>query len=129
MAQAIDHKSLEWMPKSVWGPIKWKELHCRALAPLPMDGEEKWFEAYMQGLPCAKCRTHFEEFIKQNPPDFHSRERFFKWTVRAHNHVNRAHNKPTLKTEEALRLHRDAWLDVQTENTNMTRKLNFLNEF
>jgi hypothetical protein len=28
--KAIDESSLAWMPKSVWGPIKWKELHVRA---------------------------------------------------------------------------------------------------
>lgn len=103
--EAIDYHSLEWMPKSVWGPIKWRELHCRALAPLPMDQEEEWFRNYREGLPCTKCRTHFENYIAQCPPDFRSRPDFFTWTVNAHNHVNQALGKRHVSLPEARRLH------------------------
>jgi len=101
MAETINYRSLEWMPKSVWGPIKWKELHWRALITLPIEEEKAWFDAFMESLPCAKCRLHFAEFVGSQPPDFRSRERFFDWTVRAHNHVNQATGKAVLTMEEA----------------------------
>jgi hypothetical protein len=106
MAEAIDEKSLEWMPKSVWGPIKWKELHTRGLIELGMEHEADWFTSFVDGLPCPKCRDHFCAFIEQSPPDFRSRSHFFAWTVAAHNYVNQATQKPSLTVEAALKVHR-----------------------
>lgn len=100
MAKAIPSHPLEWMPKSVWGPLKWRELHCRGLAPLPMEGESEWFKSFIESLPCPKCKHHFESFIQQNPPDFSSRPAFFTWTVKAHNFVNRALQKPEVNINE-----------------------------
>lgn len=102
---AIEGGALDWMPKSVWGPIKWKELHSRALTSLPMDDEAKWFQQYVEGLPCPECREHFEQFLGENPPDFTNRGSFFEWTVRAHNFVNRACGKKELSADEARELH------------------------
>jgi hypothetical protein len=107
MPEAIDHRSLEWMPKTVWGPIKWKELHCRALSSLPMDSESQWLQAFLDGLPCHKCREHFEAFIGAHPPDLRSRRHFFEWTVRAHNHVNAARGKPRLTFKQARSAHHE----------------------
>lgn len=104
--KAIDESSLSWMPKEVWGPIKWKELHVRALSPFPMDGEAEWFEAFLNGLPCPKCRAHFCDFLGRTPPDFSSRDAFFGWTVEAHNFVNEATGKPRVGLAEAKKLHR-----------------------
>jgi hypothetical protein len=115
MSKSIDYKSLEWMPKSVWGPIKWKELHCRALVPLPMNGESYWFAAYLEGLPCAKCRLHFEAFVHDHPPDFRSRNAFFEWTVLAHNHVNEANDKPVMTLAEARWAHREIFKDLASQ--------------
>ncbi len=107
MSKAIPEHPLQWMPKSVWGPIKWKELHCRALAYLPMDHEEQWFKSFIESIPCPKCQRHFESFVEQQPPSFASRPKFFEWTVSAHNFVNRALNKKELDLEEALVLYSD----------------------
>ena len=71
--KAIDHRSLEWMPKDVWGPIKWRELHARALSNLPMAGEEEWFVAYVEGLPCARCRRHFDSSRNIRQSSIHGR--------------------------------------------------------
>jgi hypothetical protein len=103
--EAIDHQSLEWMPKHVWGPIKWRELHYRGLTDFPMDKEHEWFAAFCRGLPCPQCREHFESFLRDHPPDFSSREAFFSWTVRAHNHVNRVLGAGLLDDQEARRRH------------------------
>jgi Erv1 / Alr family/Protein of unknown function (DUF2934) len=105
LPKAIDQRSLEWMPKSVWGPIKWKELHTRGLIDLSMEEEQKWFETYVEGLPCPKCRSHFQAFLADQPPDLSSRPNFFAWTVRAHNHVNQALGKPTLTEKQARQVH------------------------
>src|SRR4030095_12202561 len=99
----IDKSALAWMPKSVWGPIKWKELHTRALMDAPMAGEEVWFDDFVRGLPCPKCRNHFEEFLKVRPPDMSSRTAFFAWTVNAHNHVNEATKKRLITMDEAYK--------------------------
>ena len=112
MPDAIDHRSLEWMPKSVWGPIKWKELHCRALLALPMQGEDRWFSAFVEGLPCPKCREHFEAFVHHHPPNFVSRALFFEWTVNAHNYVNVANGKRELSLDEALEAHREVFAEA-----------------
>ena len=103
--EAIDRSPLSWMPKSVWGPIKWAELHARAMANLPMEGEDKWFEQFIAGLPCPKCRAHFEKFVAAHPPVFHSRIQFLLWTISAHNHVNTCTGKRTLGLDEAIRIH------------------------
>jgi Erv1 / Alr family len=104
--EAIDKSALAWMPKSVWGAIKWRELHARGLIDLPMDGEKKWFEDFVAGLPCPKCRHHFEEYVRLVPPDFSSRVAFFAWGIDAHNFVNAATKKRLMSMEEAYRLHR-----------------------
>jgi hypothetical protein len=105
MKTAIRESALDWMPKSVWGPIKWKELHTRALTSLPMESENEWFREYLRGLPCPECRAHFEDFLKESPPDFSSRDRFFRWTVAAHNFVNRACGQREWSVEEARKEH------------------------
>lgn len=93
------------MPKSVWGPIKWKELHTRALMNKDMEGEAEWFKAFVVSVPCPKCQKHFEEFVKAIPPDFSSRVAFFAWTVAAHNYVNGATNKRSITLDEAYQTH------------------------
>ena len=103
--EAITESSLEWMPKSVWGPIKWKELHSRGLCSLSMEHESDWFDAFLRGLPCPDCRRHFEEFLGRSPPVFSDRQAFFEWTVAAHNFVNRRVGKPEITIEAARFLH------------------------
>ena len=103
--EAISQSSLEWMPKSVWGPIKWKELHTRALCSLATDNEHEWFAAFVAGLPCPKCREHFKQFVQAQPPDFESRSKFFSWTVAAHNFVNRHNGKPEIPPDIARQMH------------------------
>lgn len=105
MSKPISESSLMWMPKKIWGPIKWRELHCRALAYLPMQGEDGWFKSFIESIPCPNCQKHFELFINENPPNFESRPDFFKWTVDAHNYVNRSNCKEEISYERALALH------------------------
>src|SRR5690606_7370890 len=110
MSKAVPESALHWMSKGVWGPIKWKELHARALAYLPMNDEEEWFKSFVTSIPCPHCQKHFELFLDNNPPRFTTRPDFFVWTVRAHNYVNRSNKKPELTLEQALVLHTDCML-------------------
>lgn len=105
--KSIPEHPLQWMPKALWGEIKWRELHARALAYLPMDNEKEWFDSFVQSIPCPKCQAHFELFLKDNPPDFSSRPAFFRWTVSAHSYVNSSLGKTEYTIEQALVAHAD----------------------
>ena len=105
MPKAIPESPLLWMPKSLWGPLKWKELHSRAFLDRDMSGEKEWFHSFVISVPCPKCQAHFEAFIKACPPDFTSRIAFFRWGVEAHNYVNAATKKRLITLDEAYRMH------------------------
>lgn len=119
MSKPIPKRSLDWMPKTVWGPMKWRELHCRALSYLPMKGEAEWLDKFVESIPCPKCQKHFEIFVKDNPPFFPDgvtsyrtldRPAFFRWTVDAHNFVNRALSRPEISYLDALTLYSEQWM-------------------
>ena len=40
-------------------------------------------------MPCEVCCEHFALYVSRNPPLVDSRSNLFRWTVEAHNHVNR----------------------------------------
>lgn len=107
MSKAIPQHPLEWMPKAIWGPLKWRELHCRALVYLSMDHESEWIKSFIESIPCPKCRHHFDSFILVSPPVLTSRPAFFRWTIEAHNFVNRALEKKELDLDQALVLYSD----------------------
>lgn len=121
--QPIPEGSLAWMPKTAWGPMKWKELHLRALAYINLtrkdDGlvvtsaETKWFNAFVESIPCPLCQHHFQSYLQQNPlPEEMTRPQYFRWTVDAHNYVNRSLRKPELTIPEALALYADQWMEA-----------------
>lgn len=87
--------------------MKWKELHGRALAHLPIEGEQEWFQSFVNSIPCPKCQKHFQLFIEDHPPCFDSRPTFFQWTIDAHNYVNRSLKKPEYTFEQALIHHQE----------------------
>lgn len=93
-------------PRRSGGPIKWKELHCRALAEFSAEKEDQWFWKFLEGLPCLRCRNHFETFLRDRPPTFGNHEQFFAWTVDAHNYVNRELGKKEVSLKEAYDFHR-----------------------
>jgi hypothetical protein len=108
----IPEASLAWLPKSIWGPMKWQELHCRGLMhEKDMTGESEWFKLFVESIPCPKCQLHFESYIQQFPPVFTTRQLFFKWTVDAHNFVNRALKKSELSLFDAVVLHAKMLID------------------
>lgn len=106
---AIPESTISWMNKASWGPLKWRELHLRSLSYLPMKDEQKWFDSFVNSIPCPSCQKHFELFIKDHPPDFSSRPAFFRWTVNAHNYVNRSKGGRQLTIDEVLDLYKEIW--------------------
>lgn len=105
MSKAISQHSIEWMPKNLWGRLKWAELHARCFIDKDMSGEAEWFKSFVTSVPCPKCQEHFETFVKKNPPDFSSRVAFFVWAWRAHNHVNVETKKPQMSLQDAYAIH------------------------
>lgn len=105
--KSFSASSISWMKKAVWGPLKWKELHFRAISRLPIDDEKEWFDSFVEGVPCPECKEHFNKFIEDHPPNFTSRESMFEWTVEAHNYVNYMTGKQWMSSIEAAKLYVD----------------------
>ena len=79
----------------------WKELHNRALKTESND--RVYLRQFARRIPRyttgCKCREFWNQWIKKNPPVYG--EKYFEWTVKAHNAVNRKLNKPVYTVEEA----------------------------
>ena len=87
-----------------------KELHHHALHD-HVDGKNDmlWITKWSAKLPRfttgCKCKEHWGIWLRSNPPNFGTREKYFTWTVKAHNAVNERLKKPTLTVEEARALY------------------------
>jgi hypothetical protein len=68
--------------------------------------EGEWLEEFARRLPCGECRAHWSKLLAELPPELASREKYFAWTVAAHNAVNRRLGKPEMPEAEARQLHR-----------------------
>lgn len=83
----------------------WMELHQFSLELWNPVAAAEWY--YLEWLPklphlgCDDCTSDWYQLTQQYPPDFSSQERFFEWTVRRHNDINRKLGKPVLSIEEA----------------------------
>lgn len=81
----------------IWGPKLWKELHDRTNNYDGKDvrGEFRWIEkCFKFWVPCGKCKTHFIQLLKDNPPKLNSRASYQKWAIDIHNKVNENLDKP-----------------------------------
>jgi hypothetical protein len=91
----------EWLTEN--GPRLWRELHQWALAFefASTMSAEAWLDRFAARLPCGKCRRHWREIVKANPPTFDSADALFAWTVDRHNDVNVTLGKATMTADEA----------------------------
>lgn len=89
----------------------WAQLHNRAARgayftsldiPEPAI-EQRWLEQFSNRIRCSGCRRHWREVLAKLPPDFSSRSGYFRWTVRAHNAINRLLKKPVVDLRTAKR--------------------------
>lgn len=122
LAANLEQKGWAWpaaLPKSSWGPRAWYWLHVTAInyppSPTPVDARiaESRIWGFVTHLPCASCRDHATQFVRQRPPSLESTYALQAWVWRFHNAVNLRLGKPLIPYEEYLRLYADeiCWAD------------------
>ena len=96
------------MGTKLWGPDTWYVIHIIAdSSPDIFTREqtaqyERFYRSLSYVLPCPICSVHYMDFMKNNPPVFHSRMEALRWTVRAHNHTNGITGAKILTEAEGL---------------------------
>lgn len=90
------------------GPGEWYIIH---LSALKAPDERKYFSFIrfiLSTLPCEICRTHSEEYLKNNNLENYKtnfvkeEERYFYWSWKFHNSVNERLGKRKVDYENAL---------------------------
>lgn len=84
---------------------RWLELHSYAPAVWDPAAAQAWFARWLRTIPgigCRACLVHFRQLLERTPPDFSSREAFFRWTVDIHNQVNAHLGRPLFTLEQAI---------------------------
>ena len=86
------------IPPSIWGHSGWKFLFSIAYVypDNSPDIETKqnyfvYFTHLKHILPCSNCRTHYAQYLENNPVQFYlfNRESLFKWLLGLHNQSNK----------------------------------------
>ena len=75
------------MYPDIWGPAAWHFIFCTLEeCPNPVPQEYKDFLGSLKNvLPCAKCRTHYSEYLSSNPlPDDSTELKRYYWKLRDH---------------------------------------------
>jgi hypothetical protein len=98
----------------VWGPHYWFLIYSHALnftpeSPVCFEDTrtlaKKYYEMYSNIIPCNKCRSLYREYCKNHPLTddmFQTKHGFFKWTLSAHNHLNKSIGLDEVSFENAL---------------------------
>lgn len=85
----------------------WKELHTRALVTLTDDSQ--YLREFANRIPRytsgCKCKESWVILSKTFPPVFG--DKYFEWTVKIHNEVNKKLHKPEITLEEARKLYQN----------------------
>jgi hypothetical protein len=83
------------------GRAAWKVLHATAEQypsnPTPQEQQtaRDFLYSFAALYPCLKCRQHFQQLIREYPPDVSSQAAFVAWVIRIHDQVNLHLGKPT----------------------------------
>ncbi|KAH7043597.1 putative FAD dependent sulfhydryl oxidase Erv2 [Linnemannia elongata] len=86
--------------KAELGRATWKLLHTMAsrypLKPKPDERAaiKQWIYLLSRLYPCGECADHFQEMLKQHPPQTSSRASLSNWACSIHNIVNIRLGKP-----------------------------------
>ena len=81
----------------VWGPHAWFFLDSIVIS---IDNEniadyKAFFEHIQKVLPCAGCRTHYGEYLEQNPlTNIKTKDEFLIWIHNLHNLVRKRSKTP-----------------------------------
>ena len=100
-------------PKNAWGPRAWDWLHTIAciypVIPTSPDvriaSQRIW--NFINHLPCAECRSHAVNYVRQTPPTLESTYALQSWVWSFHNYVNYRLGKPIVSYDEYQRLYAD----------------------
>lgn len=96
------------MGTKLWGPDTWYVIHVIAdsapdiFTKTDTENYKTFYESLAKVLPCPSCAQHFQSFQEKDPPVFQTRMEALRWTIRAHNHVNKITEAPVLKEDDAL---------------------------
>jgi hypothetical protein len=90
------------------GPRLWTELHLFSLRNRNCEDVgfiKNWLDNWVASIPWngCPCQQHFEEYCKQNPPDFND---LWRWGVELHNEVNKRTGRNVHSLEQAENLWR-----------------------
>lgn len=107
LKQALETYQLPATGPACWGPLQWMALHQMLRGyPVSAPSEEKqaalrqYVTAMAEVIPCSKCSSHW----KQLAPTVKTGSRYeaLKWSIDAHNTVNKRLHKPVLTYAEAV---------------------------
>ena len=103
----------------VWGPHFWNTIHIAAYGldfhgskddMAKMESADRFahfIKGVTKGLPCGECEHHFKQFQAKYPPPSTTGgwkdPSFLRWTVRAHNAVNKRTGKYTPTEDEVVK--------------------------
>lgn len=108
------------MSKKEWGPIGWEFLHQVAIGYPndPSNEERQWALVFLNSvshiLPCVECQHHFQQLLREFPPDVRNSCTFQTWLFHAHNKVNQRLGKEIFTQDQyhrkygrAIALHKE----------------------
>lgn len=91
---------------SYWGPGVWFSIHVAAYNAIDKHTTDCFInlvDVLSKTIPCEKCREHFQDFVKKNPPRNAQPETrggrdvtMFRWAFSLHNKANAYTNKPVV---------------------------------
>lgn len=116
-----------------WGKAGWKFMHAISFGypdnPTISDRNHatNFFKSVGYVLPCKKCRSHYNEQVKKNPPDVESKDSLSRWLVAIHNEVNRANGKREWSHEEVKKQH-EIKLEDASKQCTVVAPSSFCNE-
>lgn len=93
-----DVPSIQW---ASLGPLLWTKFHAYPWNA-DLTSARQWIEVFGNGIPCGECRSHWKRWVEEHPPDLRNAESLFRWTIDAHNAVNRRLGKREWTLDEAI---------------------------
>ena len=111
------------MGPDTWGPVFWEFLHVAAghadLQRKPQAVVDRIVDGFHASIPCPSCDDHFDDFRDENkldvgplvtnptsnPSNQSEKTKDFpmlRWTVKAHNNVNKRNNKPLVDEDQVV---------------------------
>jgi len=100
------------MDPTKWGPGLWVFLHTLTFnyPSNPTWTEKKIMNDYLTQLqyvlPCIHCRSHYKDYLLNEPPKLESRSEFVVWMIQLHNDVNKRNNKPLWSVDKVIEFYK-----------------------